>query len=107
MRRLALVLSLAAVAGLAAASKRRNAVPSARLTLVRELTTDLVMAVTNRRTVPLELIAIQYRAIKALPAVSGIGPASQIRDCSRHTGELRLEDMGGRSIPRALRKSSC
>ena len=97
MRRLALVLSLAAVAGLAARQQSSNAVPSARLTLSRELTTDLVIAVTNHSTVPLEHIAIQYKSDQG--TAGGFWyrtgePNPPI--ASDTTGDLRLEDFGGR-----------
>lgn len=95
--RLALVLSFAAVAGLAAHRQSSNAVPSARLTLLRELTADLMLAVTNNRTVPLEHIGIQYRTGQG--AAGGLWhrtgePNPPI--APGMTGELRLEDVDGR-----------
>jgi hypothetical protein len=90
------LLSLTAVAGLAARQQSSNAVPSARLTLVRELATDLVVAITNSRTVPLEHIGIQYKTDQGSAGAfwyrtgepnPPIAPGT--------TGGLRLEDVDG------------
>jgi hypothetical protein len=96
MRRLALFLSLAAVAGVAASQQSPNGVRSARITLLRESATDLVVAVSNGRTVPLEHVGIQYRTSQ------GSGGAFWNRTgepnppiAPGRTAGLRLEDVDG------------
>lgn len=94
--RLILVVSLAAVAGLSASQQSSNGVRSARLTLVRESATDLVVAVANGRTVPLEHVGIQYKTSQ------GSGSAFWNRTgepnppiAPGRTAGLRLEDVDG------------
>jgi hypothetical protein len=95
--RLVLFLSFVALTGLTARQQAPNAVPSARLTLVRELATDLEVAVTNSRTVSLEYIGIRYSTDQGSSFAFWNRTAEPGRPIAPGTtAELRLEDVGGR-----------